>query len=129
MGVGLRESFLSKDSMIYIELFFAGGVLLLIYFLMKIFGVFNLSYGFGDSPGLIIVLLIGLTAGISTCMSLVGGIILGISARHSNLHPEATVVQKFRPHLFFNAGRLVSYIILGGFIGLAGSAFRFSSSV
>src|SRR3989338_2012988 len=129
MGVGLRESFLSKDSMIYIELFFAGGVLLLIYFLMKIFGVFNLSYGFGDSPGLIIVFLIGLTAGISTCMALVGGIVLGISARHSALHPEATPAQKFRPHLFFNAGRIVSYVLLGGIIGLVGSAFRFSSSV
>src|SRR3989344_3812590 len=129
MGVGLRESFLSKDSMIYIELFFAGGVLLLIYFLMKIFGVFNLSYGFGDSPGLIIVFLIGLTAGISTCMALVGGIVLGISARHADLHPEATPVQKFRPHLFFNAGRITSFVFLGGIIGLVGSAFRFSSSV
>src|SRR3989344_834944 len=129
MGVGLRESFLSKDSMVYIELFFAGGVLLLIYFLMKIFGVFNLSYGFGDSPGLVVVLLVGLTAGISTCMALVGGIVLGISARHAELHPEATPAQKFRPHLFFNAGRMVSYVLLGGAIGLAGSAFRFSSLV
>src|SRR3989338_8292066 len=129
MGIGLKEPFLSKDSMVYIELFFAGGVLLFIYFLMKIFGVFGLSYGFGNSPGLIVVVLIGLTAGISTCMALVGGIILGISARHAELHPEATSSQKFRPHLFFNAGRIVSYVFLGGVIGLAGSAFRFSSSV
>jgi len=129
MGIGLKEPFLSKDSMVYIELFFAGGVLLFIYFLMRIFGVFNLSYGFGNSPGLIAVVLIGLTAGVSTCMALVGGIILGISARHANLHPEATPAQKFRPHLFFNAGRLSSYLLLGGVIGLAGSAFRFSSSV
>src|SRR3989344_1551238 len=129
LGVGSKEPFLSKDLMVYIELFFAGGILLFIYFLMKIFGVFNLSYGFGDSPGLVIVLLIGLTAGISTCMALVGGIILGISARHAELHPEATPAQKFRPHLFFNAGRLISYVFLGGAIGLAGSALRFSSSV
>ena len=129
MGVGLKEPFLSRDSMVYIELFFASGVLLFIYFLMKILGVFDLSYGFGNLPGLIAVVLIGLTAGISTCMALVGGIILGISARHAELHPEATSAQKFRPHLFFNAGRLSSYLILGGVIGLAGSAFRFSSSV
>src|SRR3989344_1348768 len=44
LGVGSKEPFFSKDSMIYVELFFAGGVLLFIYFLMKIFGVFNLSY-------------------------------------------------------------------------------------
>lgn len=129
LGVGSKEPFLSKDSMVYIELFFAGGVLLFAYFLMKIFGVFNLSYGFGNSPGLIAVVLVGLTAGVSTCMALVGGIVLGISARHANLHPEATPAQKFRPHLFFNAGRLASYLLLGGVIGLAGSAFRFSPSV
>lgn len=129
LGIGFKEPFLSKDSMVYIELFFAGGILLLIYFLMKIFGVFNLSYGFSDSPGLVVVVLIGLTAGISTCMALVGGIVLGISVRHATLHPEATPAQKFRPHLFFNAGRLVSYALLGGVIGLVGSAFRFSSPV
>ena len=129
LGVDLKKSFLSRDSMIYIELFFASGVLLFIYFLLKIFGIFDLNYGFSSSPGLIAVFLIGLTAGISTCMALIGGIVLGISARHADLHPEATLAQKFRPHLFFNAGRIVSYIFLGGVIGLAGSAFRFSSSV
>ena len=129
LGADSKRPLISKNSMVYIELFFAGGILLLIYFLMKIFGVFNLSYGFSDSPGLIVVLLVGLTAGISTCMALVGGIVLGISARHAELHPEATPAQKFRPHLFFNAGRMVSYVLLGGAIGLAGSAFRFSSSV
>lgn len=129
VGIDSKRSFLAKDSMVYIELFFAGGVLLLVYFLMKIFGISNLNYGFDSSPGLMVVVFIGLTAGISTCMALVGGIILGISARHADLHPEATPVQKFRPHLFFNAGRILSYILLGGVIGLAGSAFRFSSPV
>lgn len=128
MGVNSKKPFLSKDSMVYIELLFAGGILLLIYFLLKIFGVFNLNYGFGGSPGLLVVILIGLTAGISTCMALVGGIVLGISARHADLHPEATLAQKFRPHLFFNAGRIFSYVLLGGLIGLVGSTFRFSSS-
>ncbi len=129
MGIDPKKSFLSRDSMVYIELLFAGGVLLFIYFLMKISGVFNLSYGFGNSPRLVAVVLIGLTAGISTCMALVGGIVLSISARHADLHPEATPAQKFRPHLFFNAGRIISYVLLGGVIGLAGSAFRFSSPV
>lgn len=129
MGIDSKRPFLSRESMVYIELLFAGGVLLFIYFLMKIFGISNLNYGFDSSPRLIVVVLIGLTAGISTCMALVGGIILGISARHADLHPEATPAQKFRPHLFFNAGRILSYILLGGVIGLAGSAFRFSSPV
>ncbi len=51
---------------------------------------------------------------------------LGISARHSERHPEATPGQKFHPHIFFNLGRIVSFFILGGFIGLLGSAFQVS---
>jgi sulfite exporter TauE/SafE len=62
-------------------------------------------------------------------MALVGGLILGISARHSEKHPEATPAQKFRPHLFFNLGRIVSYLFFGGLIGLVGKAFQLSGPI
>src|SRR5680860_1028671 len=62
-------------------------------------------------------------------MALVGGLILGLSARYAEVHPEATRVQKFKPHLFFNFGRLTSYALLGGLIGLVGSVLRLSSSL
>ena len=62
-------------------------------------------------------------------MALIGGLVLGISARHTALHPSATALQKFRPHLFFNLGRIIAYFILGGVIGLIGQVFQFSSMV
>jgi sulfite exporter TauE/SafE len=62
-------------------------------------------------------------------MALVGGLILGISARHAEKHPEAKAMQKFRPHLFFNLGRIGGYALLGGILGMLGSAFQFSGSV
>jgi len=124
-----KKLFFSHNPLDYIELGFAAGVLLLIAMWLKIFGVFDLNYSFGSSPGLIVVALVGLTAGISTCMALVGGIVLAISTRHAELHPEATPSQKFKPHLFFNAGRIISYTVLGGAIGLVGSAFRLSNTV
>lgn len=71
-------------------------------------------------------LLLGLIAGVSTCMALVGGLILGVAARHAELHPEATPWQKFRPHLFFNAGRVLGYTLLGGLLGLLGGALSVS---
>lgn len=74
-----------------------------------------------------IISLIGLTAGFSTCMALVGGLVLGISARMSDSHPNATPGEKFRPHLFFCSGRIISYFLLGGILGLVGSIFQFSS--
>jgi sulfite exporter TauE/SafE/copper chaperone CopZ len=79
-----------------------------------------------NPSGLSVALLIGLTAGFSTCMALVGGFVLGISARHAEKHPEATRMQKFRPHLFFNFGRIVSYAMLGGLLGTVGSFLQLS---
>ncbi len=74
------------------------------------------------------VLAVGLTAGISTCMAVVGGLVLGVSARHAEKHPEASVRQRFRPHLFFNLGRIGAYTLLGGLIGLGGKAFQLSGT-
>jgi sulfite exporter TauE/SafE len=54
--------------------------------------------------------------------------VLGISARHSEKHPEATPLQKFRPHLFFNAGRILSYMIFGGLLGSLGSFLELSGT-
>ncbi|MBI2473067.1 sulfite exporter TauE/SafE family protein [Candidatus Uhrbacteria bacterium] len=74
-------------------------------------------------------LLLGLVAGISTCMALVGGLILGVAARHAELHPEATAWEKFRPHLFFNTGRVLGYALLGGLLGFLGGFLQISGSV
>jgi sulfite exporter TauE/SafE len=54
---------------------------------------------------------------------------LGISARHAELHPEASPMQKFRPHLFFNLGRIGGYAILGGALGSLGGAVQLSSGI
>lgn len=78
------------------------------------------------SSNLAAIFTIGLTAGVSSCMALVGGLVLGISTRFAEKHPTSTAFQKFRPHLFFNLGRLLSFFILGGLLGEAGSFFRLS---
>lgn len=124
-----QKSFFSKDPVDYVELVTVASVLLLIYLVLKTFGIFDFNLDVGGTPSLSAVLLIGLTAGVSSCMALVGGLVLGISARHAERHPEATQRQKFKPHLFFNLGRLVSYALLGGVIGWAGSALSLSSTI
>lgn len=88
-------------------------------------GALNTS---GKSSG-IVALLVGVTAGLSTCMALVGGLVLGMSARHAEKHPTATPMQKFRPHLLFNLSRIISFFILGGLIGLLGSVFSLRGSL
>ncbi|MFA5933183.1 MAG: sulfite exporter TauE/SafE family protein [Microgenomates group bacterium] len=129
--VGKEEKpLLSKNPQDYFDLLTAAGILFFIYLLLSNLGLFDLvgstSNNFSSLP---VVLLIGLTAGFSTCMALVGGLILGASAKFAELHPTATTLQKFKPHVFFNIGRIASYIFFGGVIGFAGSFFSLSPTV
>ncbi|MCX6716833.1 MAG: sulfite exporter TauE/SafE family protein [Candidatus Taylorbacteria bacterium] len=124
-----KKHFFSRNQNDYIELLASAVILFAVYELAKWFGIFELNISASSTPGLLSVLLIGLTAGVSTCMALIGGLVLGISSNYAEIHPEATPLQKFKPHIFFNAGRLLSYIILGGLIGLIGSTLKLSSSL
>lgn len=129
--LGIKEAapLFSKRMEDYKELGFAFLILVLLYLIGSEFGLFNLSLkGSGNYGSLPIVLLVGLTAGVSTCMALVGGLVLAASARFVEKHPQATLLQKFKPHLFFNAGRIVSFFVLGGVIGYAGSFFQLSTT-
>lgn len=129
LGKNKKLLFFSRDIGDYVELVFVATVAAALYIVARLFGLDTLAYGTSGSISYPVALLIGLTAGVSTCAALVGGLILGVSARHAQRHPEATRAQRFYPHLFFNLGRLVSFAALGGLIGLIGSGLRFSGPV
>lgn len=125
----VRAPFIANDSSVYRDIMIgvALSVAIAIIFAMSNFDVTNLTT---DSSSLAVTgLLIGLTAGISTCMALVGGLVLAISAKHAEQYPSASVSQRFRPHIFFNAGRIVGFALLGALIGGLGSIFQLSGSV
>ncbi|MFA6416828.1 MAG: sulfite exporter TauE/SafE family protein [Patescibacteria group bacterium] len=76
-----------------------------------------------------LAIIVGLVAGVSTCLALVGGLVLSLAANYAQNHPEATRREKFRPHILFNLGRLGGFFLLGGVLGLIGSAFKLSPLV
>lgn len=80
----------------------------------------------GGAAGLVVVLLLGVAAGLSTCMALVGGVVLAASASFAATHPDLSTRQKLRPHLTFGIGRLVGFTVLGAAMGALGSAVTFS---
>lgn len=129
VGVNKKLPLISTDPREYIRLLMAAGVLFVAYLILKSVGVLDIGIRFGSTPGYGIVALVGLVAGVSTCMALIGGIVLAVAAAHTKSHPEATREQKFRPHLFFNSGRIVGFAVFGGLIGLLGSTFRLSGSL
>ncbi|OHA85465.1 MAG: hypothetical protein A2481_00935 [Candidatus Yonathbacteria bacterium RIFOXYC2_FULL_47_9] len=65
---------------------------------------------------------IGIVASLSTCMAVVGGLLLSMSATF------AKEGDKIKPQLMFHAGRIVSFFLLGGVIGAVGTAFTLSTS-
>lgn len=64
---------------------------------------------------------IGIIASLSTCMAVVGGLVLSMSATF------AKEGDKVKPQLLFHGGRLVSFFILGGVIGAIGTAFALNT--
>lgn len=130
LGTNEKPTFMTSNKDDYIQLCFAGIILALLYFTLNELGVFNINFAASNNfSSLPIVLLVGLTAGISTCMALVGGLVLGVAGKFAQDNPQATPGEKFVPHIFFNIGRIVSFFVLGGIIGLIGSAFQLSSTI
>ncbi|MBI5414242.1 sulfite exporter TauE/SafE family protein [Candidatus Peregrinibacteria bacterium] len=129
IGEEKKQSWISTNVDDYKDIGLGFVFVIFFYFVASWFGLFSINVGNGDPSNLFLVLLVGITAGLSTCMALVGGLVLGISTRHAEKHPEATPLQKFRPHLYFNIGRISSYFLLGGIIGMAGQVFQLSGPV
>ncbi len=65
---------------------------------------------------------IGIVASLSTCMAVVGGLVLSMSATF------AKDGDRVRPQIMFHVGRIVAFFILGGVIGAIGSAFTLNVS-
>ncbi len=79
-----------------------------------------------SSPTFGVAFLVGLTAGISSCMALVGWLTLAVSARWNEEHLKASKWHRFEPHLYFNIGRIIGFGIFGGLLGIFGAFISLS---
>lgn len=93
-----------------------GLAFLILFFLLQKSGILNLGIGGQTTPATSFI--IGLIASVSSCLAIVGGLVLSLSAKISQDNVSDT-----KTFLFFHTGRLVSFAILGGLLGAAGSAF------
>ncbi len=89
---------------------------LALFFLLQKLGIVNLISAGNVSYGTAFV--VGIVASLSTCMAVVGGLLLSMSATF------ALKGEKVRPQILFHIGRIVSFFVLGGVIGAVGSAFQ-----
>ena len=90
----------------------------------QVTGIGGLASGDGDlsKGGLVVALLLGLAAGVSTCMALVGGLVLGLSAAFASGRPDIGGAAAMRPAAVFIAGRIAGYAVFGGVLGAIGAS-------
>ena len=93
-------------------------------------GLSRLGSGIGDlgQGSLLVALLVGLAAGVSTCMALVGGLILAVSASFQagltrGSTREGSNHRSLRPVMVFLIGRVSGYALFGAVLGALGGSF------
>ncbi|MFA7192303.1 MAG: sulfite exporter TauE/SafE family protein [Candidatus Paceibacterota bacterium] len=92
-----------------------GIAFLILFFLLQKSGILN--FGIGGEVTPTTRFLIGLIASVSSCLAIIGGLVLSLSAKIS----QDNVSDK-KTFLLFHIGRLVSFAVLGGLLGLLGNA-------
>lgn len=123
VGQQSEKNWFSRNTNDYLRLVYAGIILMLLFLLASFFGISEVATKVSQQS-IAAAVLVGLVAGVSSCMALIGGLVLALSARHAEVHPEATAMQKFRPYLFFNLGRVMGFALFGGLIGLVGGVLQ-----
>jgi sulfite exporter TauE/SafE/copper chaperone CopZ len=124
-----RTSWLERDPAVWATAL--GGLVLVaaIAVAAQATGIAGLASGAGDisKGGLAVALLLGLAAGVSTCMALVGGLVLALSAsyqarRAASGVADGSLMSQMRPALVFMGGRIAGYALLGAALGAIGAS-------
>lgn len=92
----------------------------ILFVLLQKLGIVNLVNTSSVSYGT--AFLIGVIASLSTCMAVVGGLVLSMSATF------AREGDRVRPQILFHTGRIIAFFVLGGVIGALGSAFTLGTT-
>lgn len=113
------------------DYFQIGGIVLVIVSAYSILRQFDLvpTIAISEHMSYGVVFLIGLFAAVSTCIAVVGGLLLAVAEKFNESHPELGGIQKFRPHIYFNAGRIAGYTGFGAAVGGLGSVLTLSPQV
>lgn len=88
-----------------------GFILLQKFGLVQLIGAGEVSYA--------TAILIGLIASVSSCLAVVGGLVLSLGAT------AAKTGARWQSQILFHVGRFVSFFVLGGVLGVIGKLFSF----
>lgn len=96
----------------------------IVFVLLQKLGIVNLVNTGSVSYGT--AFLLGIIASLSTCMAVVGGLVLSMSATFAREGDRGS--DRVQPQILFHIGRILSFFVLGGVIGMLGSAFTLGTT-
>lgn len=111
-----------KDKGIIWQALPLGLVFLSIFFIVQKSGILN--FGLGGTVTPVTSFIIGLVASVSSCLAVVGGLVLSLSATVSQ-----DKISDVKPMMLFHGGRLISFAVLGGVLGAIGNAIGISFTI
>jgi sulfite exporter TauE/SafE/copper chaperone CopZ len=123
LGYGLGHTpWINRDPQVWRTAAVAGVFVALLVIMV---GAGDLTGRLGDisTGGLVLVFALGLAAGVSTCMAMVGGIVLAISASaaaRAAAKGARARTSVWRTNLTFQTGRIVGFGLLGAALGTIG---------
>jgi len=83
-------------------------------------GLFQTNFNVSEGTSFGAIFVVGLIAASSSCIAIVGGLLLSTSARFNERYPSSERLARMRPVALFVLGRIVSYTVLGGLLGVLG---------
>ena len=115
----------------------AGLIIIVILFVFRFFQASGLANGISASNKSIsygVAFLVGLVASVSSCLAVVGAVVIAFSEKYSSEKSASSAdAARFfesavRPNLFFHIGRLGTFFILGGLLGAVGGELNISGN-
>jgi len=114
-----KKEKIKKDNGVIWQALPIGLAFLALFFLLQKSGIFN--FGIGGTATPVTSFVIGLVASVSSCLAVVGGLVLSLSATVSQ-----DKVSDTKPMFLFHGGRLLGFALLGGVLGALGQAIGVS---
>jgi len=122
--IAKRQDRASKEQWFYaIAIVFA---LYLVYRYLTWIGLLNWLNVSTENVGYGAAFLIGIVASLSTCLMVVGSVVISFASKYQA--SGGFYKQSVKPHLLFHLGRLATFFVLGGILGSLGSWFNPSQS-
>ena len=126
-GYIVSESEIKKSKRNWIDAIFIVVALLFFYKILTDSGILGKFSPDISQISLGVAFLIGLVASLSSCLAVVGSVVIAFSETFE-AQGKGIFQKTIRPNLLFHAGRLGTFFILGGILGLIGKEITLSTN-